>query len=963
MMEMNNSLLKFNQRIAKTESELQKSKEQRQEGIEELYEKLVSREALTNRLGYRKMYRVESDRKCGAIIVKSVNVQNINGHFVIMSKDSSYNIVNEPVFATQEMCNDELKNVERYNVAIMDLKMPVTIYQAQMTEADQDVVKLNSRNVSEGKNSESSVEIFDELTKAKERRDKALKSYVENWEKLRWIYTQLEAVSNLDTIRFHEHMKDFEDDVNKWTSDMILEHFSIFFKVAVPGGESYDYPDLREEQVKEILEKSDLKPCITEDISKQVLESLFQQNPLNKIKLENVLRNSKTNRCVSPEVIDEIDKRLAKRRSKVSFNVNKPWRRIMESKRGLFNIIDEELEEEPLPEITQRAILATARERIIEELDKIPVESINKEDLETLTTAVQIIGSEMVESQNSNLMLRADRARNIWGRFVDNLKLGHLALVPLGDIMLRTAIEWTGTDDGDSAIAEPVLVVPITSGQSSLTAISSANGISAIPVTPALAEIQNPNTYFQNTLFQNSSIDSQTDNQVLGMATETFLSAVGVTVATIASAAAGTSISVGSLGVPTGAVLSSIAAPTVSTGFIATTSMITGLAATPATAPLASAAFATLSGLSPLVFPVVAALAATGVTLFAVNGLRGKYIASLPDSSGDRHMSILTVNEKTQEVSAGPIPEELIPEVKECVGYLRDVNFTAENKSGLPPRSIVDLSEPSTRVLNALKNELSKEIIDVLAEIPALTSTTDQLENSRSEEMNKMPEHESREDESRKDERHEKDGIGLRDEANSTQGDKEVPSMKVEKVVIKKLDDDFVREPVVFISSQQSKTEINDEKISNISALPTSVILESTKQNNDPGNLSIDSRIEGEKHNIGKVDGASNRSSLPKSAILENTENNNIIGESQNITNPYRMANDFENTKVANVLTKNHNKNKLHSVESFSSPSDRVAINALSEKLHQMEKPSDFLIGMVIRNRNRSKFEVEYLKR
>ncbi|RKO94591.1 hypothetical protein BDK51DRAFT_32083 [Blyttiomyces helicus] len=295
--------------------------------------------------------------------------------------------------------------------------------------------------------------------------------------------------------------------------------------------------------------------------------------------------------------------------------------------------------------------------------------------------------------------------------------------------------------------------------------------------------------------------------------------------------------------------------------------MISGLVATPATAPLASTAFATLSGLSPLVFPVVAALAATGVMLFAVNGLGGKYIASLPDSSGDQRMSILIVNERTQEVSATPIPQELIPEVTECVGYLRDENFTAENK----------------------------KIIDVLAKIPALTSANDQLENSRSEELiNAMPEHESNKkekhdkDESRKDERHEKDGIGLRDAANSSQGDKDVPSLKVEKVVIKKLDEDFVREPVAFISIQRSKSEINDLKISNISALP----------NGYPGDSSIDSRMDQDKNNIGKLDGVFN--------------------------------------------------------------SDHVAINAFSEKSHQIEKPSNFLIGMVFRNRNRRwTFEVK----
>ncbi|RKO90567.1 hypothetical protein BDK51DRAFT_35376 [Blyttiomyces helicus] len=102
-------------------------------------------------------------------------------------------------------------------------------------------------------------------------------------------------------------------------------------------------------------------------------------------------------------------------------------------------------------------------------------------------------------------------------------------------------------------------------------------------------------------------------------------------------------------------------------GFSALTSTTSALAATPATAPMPASAFSSVS-----------ALVGAGVLLFALNKAKGRYLVSLPYSSGEKHLSLLTVEEEDETICLYPIPQSSSQEMHDSIAFMKDVQFLSE---------------------------------------------------------------------------------------------------------------------------------------------------------------------------------------------------------------------------------------------------------------------------------------------
>ncbi|RKO84447.1 hypothetical protein BDK51DRAFT_46524 [Blyttiomyces helicus] len=149
-------------------------------------------------------------------------------------------------------------------------------------------------------------------------------------------------------------------------------------------------------------------------------------------------------------------------------------------------------------------------------------------------------------------------------------------------------------------------------------------------------------------------------------------------------------------------VTEALAATATTGGFSALTSTISALAATPATAPMAASAFSSVSGLSVAAFPVVAALVGAGAVLFALNKAKGRYLASLPDSSGEKHLALLTVEEDDKTIRLDPIPQSFSQEMDDSISFMKDVQFLSENPESVSYREKVDLLHPKAEIVKKL---------------------------------------------------------------------------------------------------------------------------------------------------------------------------------------------------------------------------------------------------------------------
>ncbi|RKO92286.1 hypothetical protein BDK51DRAFT_41033 [Blyttiomyces helicus] len=138
-------------------------------------------------------------------------------------------------------------------------------------------------------------------------------------------------------------------------------------------------------------------------------------------------------------------------------------------------------------------------------------------------------------------------------------------------------------------------------------------------------------------------------------------------------------------------VTEALAATATAGGFSALMSIISALAATPATAPMAASAFSS-----------VAALVGAGAMLFALNKAKGRYPASLPETSGEKHLALLMVEEDDETIRLDPIPQSFSQEMDDSIGFMKDVQFLSENPESVSYREKLDILHRKAKIVKKL---------------------------------------------------------------------------------------------------------------------------------------------------------------------------------------------------------------------------------------------------------------------
>jgi hypothetical protein len=137
----------------------------------------------------------------------------------------------------------------------------------------------------------------------------------------------------------------------------------------------------------------------------------------------------------------------------------------------------------------------------------------------------------------------------------------------------------------------------------------------------------------------------------------------------------------------------------------------------PSTTSVAPVIFETMSGLSPLVYPLIVAMVGAGVAMFCINRLVGqnKFIAITTDKESGNSVPLLaTLIPENNIVTLEAIPEDLTKDVNDAISYVEDtrnINIvkdqTADTYIDIP---LIDVKEPTQETKDII--EESNKLIE-----------------------------------------------------------------------------------------------------------------------------------------------------------------------------------------------------------------------------------------------------------
>jgi len=127
------------------------------------------------------------------------------------------------------------------------------------------------------------------------------------------------------------------------------------------------------------------------------------------------------------------------------------------------------------------------------------------------------------------------------------------------------------------------------------------------------------------------------------------------------------------------------------------------------TSEYAAAAFSTISGLDPLLFTAVASLVASGCVLYNLKGRKDQFLASMPNDSGEKVMSLLTV--KGDDLVFEKIPKSLEQEATLAQDYTSKLATIQEKESEFftPTESFFPVEKLVTEMVDGPVVEFVKE--------------------------------------------------------------------------------------------------------------------------------------------------------------------------------------------------------------------------------------------------------------
>ena len=424
-----------------------------------------------------------------------------------VKRPASEPVDNVTLFEDFQRCENLRKKTELFELALGSIGQPIAIWQDQLNSIEESIQKINAELIKKLADREKvindpeSVAINDrrivtlqkQLTSLKARQE-AIKPNMERDTLFMTenIFNRLAKVKSDETIEFYQHLMSIESNKSKWTLPLIAQQFVNFFSVPLPGYDVGGVSNITSAVVRDVILGSRLRSCVTDEIMEEIMNAL--KNP-GDIKISSPTQDSPRRRRLFDEISsptesvsigtstdftgpDETPTPRQERRWKSTGDIQNPYA-----------IVDRRVS---LPDLTRIYILQEGIQEIAETLNNRDPNDISPQEAQEIQEALDETEKELNQLVQLDDPVRqsvADKDVSVWGRIVDKVSAGKTTVVSLGTLLAGVGtyavsnIATGSLNTLSSTLAEPILAVPVTE---TLTAISSAVGVAAIPITPAI---------------------------------------------------------------------------------------------------------------------------------------------------------------------------------------------------------------------------------------------------------------------------------------------------------------------------------------------------------------------------------------------------------------------------------------------------------------------------------------------